>query len=108
MNLNYLAPGFHRMAKSNNQVWNYPCQRPLFDNCWRFANSVVDSVVIFDIQNIVNSKLGNILNNIAVNHTDWKLYILRYSASFCLLTLQHLCSLCLDDAFHCVFWPLKK
>ncbi|MCP9257668.1 hypothetical protein DINM_000928 [Dirofilaria immitis] len=28
VNLNYFAPGFHRMAKSNNQVWNYPCQRP--------------------------------------------------------------------------------
>uniref|UniRef100_A0A182EDU5 DDT domain-containing protein n=2 Tax=Onchocerca ochengi TaxID=42157 RepID=A0A182EDU5_ONCOC len=36
VNLNYFAPGFHRMAKSNNQVWNYPCQRPLFDNCWRY------------------------------------------------------------------------
>ncbi|VDK85722.1 unnamed protein product [Litomosoides sigmodontis] len=36
VNLNYLAPGFHRMAKSNIQVWNYPCQRPLFDNCWRY------------------------------------------------------------------------
>ncbi|VIO94057.1 PHD-finger family protein [Brugia malayi] len=36
INLNYFAPGFHRLAKSNNQVWNYPCQRPLFDNCWRY------------------------------------------------------------------------
>ncbi|CAG9536170.1 unnamed protein product [Cercopithifilaria johnstoni] len=36
VNLNYFAPGFHRMAKSNIQVWNYPCQRPLFDNCWRY------------------------------------------------------------------------
>lgn len=32
----FFAPGFHRIAKSNNQVWNYPCQRPLFDHCWRF------------------------------------------------------------------------
>ncbi|VBB31827.1 unnamed protein product [Acanthocheilonema viteae] len=37
VNLNYFAPGFHRMAKSNIQVWNYPCQRPLFDNCWRYS-----------------------------------------------------------------------
>lgn len=31
----FFAPGFHRIAKSNAHVWNYPCQRPLFDHCWR-------------------------------------------------------------------------
>uniref|UniRef100_A0A915CU87 DDT domain-containing protein n=1 Tax=Ditylenchus dipsaci TaxID=166011 RepID=A0A915CU87_9BILA len=31
-----MIPGFHRVAKSNMSVWNYPCPRPLFDNCWRF------------------------------------------------------------------------
>ncbi|VDN05007.1 unnamed protein product [Thelazia callipaeda] len=36
VNLNYFVPGFHRMAKSNSQVWDYPCQRPLFGNCWRY------------------------------------------------------------------------
>ncbi|VDN30720.1 unnamed protein product [Gongylonema pulchrum] len=36
VNSGYFAPGFHRMAKSNTQVWNYPCPRPLFDNCWRY------------------------------------------------------------------------
>lgn len=32
----FFAPGFHRIAKSNTHVWNYPCQRPLFDHCWRY------------------------------------------------------------------------
>ncbi|KHN88716.1 Nucleosome-remodeling factor subunit [Toxocara canis] len=36
LNSNYFAPGFHRIAKSNPHVWNYPCQRPLFDHCWRY------------------------------------------------------------------------
>uniref|UniRef100_F1KPU6 Nucleosome-remodeling factor subunit NURF301-like protein n=1 Tax=Ascaris suum TaxID=6253 RepID=F1KPU6_ASCSU len=36
LNINYFAPGFHRIAKSNPHVWNYPCQRPLFDHCWRY------------------------------------------------------------------------
>lgn len=31
-----IVPGFHRTSKSNSSVWNYPCQRPLFDNCWRY------------------------------------------------------------------------
>ncbi|VDK42531.1 unnamed protein product [Anisakis simplex] len=36
LNSNFFAPGFHRIAKSNPHVWNYPCQRPLFDHCWRY------------------------------------------------------------------------
>uniref|UniRef100_A0A158R694 SMB domain-containing protein n=1 Tax=Syphacia muris TaxID=451379 RepID=A0A158R694_9BILA len=32
----FFPPGFHRIAKSNTHVWNYPCQRPLFDHCWRY------------------------------------------------------------------------
>ncbi|KAK9882651.1 hypothetical protein WA026_022517 [Henosepilachna vigintioctopunctata] len=26
--------GFHAIAKTNNQVWPYPCSRPLFKTCW--------------------------------------------------------------------------
>lgn len=33
----FFAPGFHRIAKSNMHLWNYPCQRPLFDHCWRYV-----------------------------------------------------------------------
>ncbi|CAD5215339.1 unnamed protein product [Bursaphelenchus xylophilus] len=28
--------GFNKVAKSNLSVWNYPCPRPLFDQCWRY------------------------------------------------------------------------
>uniref|UniRef100_A0AC35G5H5 Uncharacterized protein n=1 Tax=Panagrolaimus sp. PS1159 TaxID=55785 RepID=A0AC35G5H5_9BILA len=28
--------GFNRSQKSNYNVWNYPCYRPIFDNCWRY------------------------------------------------------------------------
>lgn len=37
-------PGFHRQSKSNMLVWNYPCPRPLFDNCWRFLTLKANSL----------------------------------------------------------------
>uniref|UniRef100_A0A183EIP3 GST N-terminal domain-containing protein n=1 Tax=Gongylonema pulchrum TaxID=637853 RepID=A0A183EIP3_9BILA len=51
VNSGYFAPGFHRMAKSNTQVWNYPCPRPLFDNCWRFASLLqAVSILVFIVK----------------------------------------------------------
>src|SRR5690606_19931708 len=37
-------PGFNANAKTNTLVWNYPCARPLFDNCWRF--NIVNATTI--------------------------------------------------------------
>ncbi|KAI6196928.1 hypothetical protein M3Y94_01165600 [Aphelenchoides besseyi] len=37
LNVKLVVPGFNRQAKSNQVVWNYPCSRPIFDNCWRYV-----------------------------------------------------------------------
>uniref|UniRef100_A0A1I7XIQ6 PHD domain-containing protein n=1 Tax=Heterorhabditis bacteriophora TaxID=37862 RepID=A0A1I7XIQ6_HETBA len=31
--------GFSQTAKSNYQIWNYPCLRPCFDLCWRWLTT---------------------------------------------------------------------
>ncbi|CAG9862131.1 unnamed protein product [Phyllotreta striolata] len=44
------APGFNVIAKANNNVWPYPCARPLFKTCWIYRTVNLKSLACAALQ----------------------------------------------------------
>ncbi|KRT79741.1 PHD finger motif containing protein [Oryctes borbonicus] len=42
--------GFHALAKPNNQIWPYPCARPLFKTCWVYRTVNLKSLAAAALQ----------------------------------------------------------
>ncbi|KAJ8928257.1 hypothetical protein NQ314_019208 [Rhamnusium bicolor] len=43
-------PGFHALAKANNNIWPYPCSRPLFKTCWIYRTVNLKSLACAALQ----------------------------------------------------------
>ncbi|XP_069695049.1 nucleosome-remodeling factor subunit NURF301 isoform X3 [Periplaneta americana] len=42
--------GYHHLAKANQQVWPYPCSRPLFKTCWLYRTVNLRSLAAAALQ----------------------------------------------------------
>lgn len=50
MNIYWNFQGFHHLAKTNHQVWPYPCSRPLFKTSWLFRTVTLKSLAAVALQ----------------------------------------------------------
>ncbi|CAJ0565916.1 unnamed protein product, partial [Mesorhabditis spiculigera] len=49
LNPAFFCPGFSRAGKSNMHAWNYPCARPQYELCWKWATQHAKSMQVLGL-----------------------------------------------------------